>query len=312
LIMFVVFLIALFVSGVVCQPPVPAGYGLVWSEEFSTESLDWTKNGNFYSGSTGKPRLLAVDGCYSCNSNNTYTPKPSNVFVTGGNLVLQAQPEPKGSQYGYTSGNVISYCANQAQQWCPNGGTVMDGGSWIADSPLYFDIRAKMPAGPGFWPAIWMLPTDFVKYGWPLGGEIDIMEGINSENRWIQSTLHWDKNNTSCWGHYDIPSSQPDVAQAFHSYGMYWDNTQSPYFKFHFDGNIINTNCPMEWSGGPAGKSPAPFNTSPFLLILNLAVGGDWPKNPPPETKFPVQMLVDYVRVYQKGKGSLPNVLSEN
>jgi len=295
------FLSLLLIAACAQGPPVPPGFTLLWAEEFNTDEADWTKTNNMYSGSHPSPRWYAVDDCFACNSNNTYTPNPENVFVKDGQLVIQAQRAKAGSKYGYTSGNVISYCGPTTQQWCNGQRSVMNGGSWSGNTSLYFDIRAKMPAGPGFWPAIWLLPTSTMwELGWPLGGEIDVMEAINSENRWTQSTLHYGNSNSACYGQNHIANGKPDISQAFHSYGMYWDNNESPYFKFHFDGNIFPSTCNGKWSGGSVGNAPRPFSLNPFYMILNLAVGGSWPGNPPPGTTFPKQMLVDYVRVYQK------------
>ena len=137
---------------------------------------------------------------------------------------------------------------------------------------------------------------------WPLGGEIDVFEGINNADRTIHSTLHFGDTNTACTGRYRIPSGQPDTSEAFHTYGMLWNNanaaTGQPVFRFFFDDNEVITNC-QTWNPGSAGPYPAPFTLSNFYLILNLAVGGSWPGNPGPETIFPATMLVDYVRVYQ-------------
>jgi len=290
-----------FALCVLSQPPVPPGYTLLWSEEFNAVQLDWTKTNNMYSGSTSSPRWYAVNDCFACNSNNTYTSHPSNVYVSGGNLVIQAQKAAPGGKYGYTSANVISYCGTTTQEWCNGQRTVMNGGSWSGNSSLYFDIRAKFPPGPGFWPAIWLLPTSTMEpLGWPLGGEIDVMEAINSQNRWTQSTLHFGDTNHGCSGQNKIPNGQPDISQAFHSYGMFWDNNVAPYFKFHFDGKVFPSSCENGWNGGSVGMAPRPFTLNPFYMILNLAVGGSWPGNPPPGTSFPQQMLVDYVRVYRK------------
>jgi len=295
-------LCAFFFSVVLSQPPVPPGYGLLWSEEFNSNQADWTKTNNMYSGSTSSPRWYAVNDCFACNSNNTYTSHPENVFVANGNLVIQAQHAAQGSKYGYTSANVVSYCGTTTQEWCNGGRDAMNGGSWSGNASLYFDVRAKFPSGPGFWPAIWMLPTGTINpLGWPLGGEIDVMEAVNSENRWTQSTLHYGNTNQACDGQYKFPNGNPDISQAYHSYGMFWDNKVFPYFHFHLDGNIISTTCANGWNGGSVGNAPAPFTINPFYMILNLAVGGSWPGNPPPNTEFPKQMFVDYVRVYQKG-----------
>lgn len=137
---------------------------------------------------------------------------------------------------------------------------------------------------------------------WPVGGEIDVFEGINNADRTIHSTLHFADSNSVCTGRYRIPPGQPDTSEAFHTYGMLWNinNAASgqPVFRFFFDDNEVITNC-QSWNPGSAGQYPAPFTLSNFYLILNLAVGGSWPGNPGPETSFPATMLVDYVRVYQ-------------
>jgi beta-glucanase (GH16 family) len=168
---------------------------------------------------------------------------------------------------------------------------------------MFIDIRAKMPPGKGFWPGLWMMPKKGAR--WPKGGEVDIMEGINSFDRTVHSTLHFGDKNTVCGGKYKIPAGVPDTAEDFHTYSLLWDNSASQPFRFFFDGHEITTDC-STWNPGKNMKFPQPFTDNEFYLILMLGVGGSWPKDPSPDTIFPQTMLVDYARVYQKGGEPTP------
>ncbi len=139
------------------------------------------------------------------------------------------------------------------------------------------ETRAKLPGGQGIWPAHWMLP---VKGGWP--PEIDIMELLGHAPDRVYMTLHW--------GHW--PNNQhagksfkgPDFTKGFHSFAVEWEPDE---IRWYVDDVLRYTavkNIPRE----------------PFYIILNTAVGGDWPGNPNSKTRFPQHHYIDYVRVYIK------------
>jgi beta-glucanase (GH16 family) len=188
-----------------------------------------------------------------------------NSIVKDGNLMIVGRKEEYDSA-GYTSASLTT-----------------DGKhSWTYGK---IEARMKLPVGQGLWPAFWMLGNDIHKVGWPRCGEIDIMEHINSEDI-VYGTLHWhnqkhvsEGENTGC-----------DVSK-FHDYSVEWDKESIKWFvdgaQYHEVGIRDSVNSTSEFQ-------------KPFYIIINLAIGGNWPKNPDENTQFPDTVFVDYVRVYQK------------
>lgn len=148
-----------------------------------------------------------------------------------------------------------------------------------------WEIRAKLPGTKGIWPAIWLLPADET---WP--PEIDIMELLGHEPNVIHMTNHW-KDSKGAHQSKGGPFSGPDFTKAFHTYAIEWEPGK---IRWLVDGveRFVST------EGVPDG---------PFYLILNTAVGGDWPGNPDTTTVFPQTQEIDWVRVYRK-RGSKPYV----
>jgi beta-glucanase (GH16 family) len=147
------------------------------------------------------------------------------------------------------------------------------------------EAKIKLPAGQGMWPAFWMLGQNIHEIGWPRCGEIDIMEHINNEDV-THGTLHWYNEK-----HVSSGGTAPCDVTKYHVYSVEWDREA---VRFLLDGNQywkveIKDNV----------SSTEEFH-KPHYIILNLAIGGDWPKNPDATSVFPDTMYVDYVRVYQK------------
>lgn len=255
------------------EDPGPVGYQLVWSDEFDGTSID-TGNWNHEIGGHG----------WGNNELQYYTARPENSYVSGGNLVIVAKEESYGGN-DYTSARMTT----QGKQYWTYG---------------RMEARIKLPYGQGIWPAFWMMPENFWVSGWPECGEIDIMEAINTMN-WVKSSLHYGKSDPcgihDSWGtaNYYHPGGG-NFSHDFHVYSMEWE----PYiFKFFVDGVQIGSRETW-WSD--EGPYPAPFN-KPFFFILNIAVGGNWPGSPDETTVFPQQMLIDWVRVYQKPLELVPS-----
>jgi beta-glucanase (GH16 family) len=157
-----------------------------------------------------------------------------------------------------------------------------------------FEIRAKLPTGQGYWPAIWMLPTDNVYGGWPHSGEIDIMELVGHKPNVIHGTLHYaDQDRNHAYHGTNTTLAVGTFANAFHVFSLDWEPGA---MHWYVDNQLYQTQT--NWTSG-TNSFPAPFDQR-FHLILNLAVGGNWPGNPDEETVFPQAMIVDYVRVYEK------------
>lgn len=199
-----------------------------------------------------------------------YTNRSENSRIEGGNLVIEARKEAYGGM-NYTSARMKT----QALQTFTYGKV---------------EARMKLPAGQGIWPAFWMLGSNIVDVSWPKCGEIDIMEHINNEAV-SHGTIHWDLDGHQ---YYGGPTPNIDVTQ-YHTYGIEWDDKAIKWFidgTKYWEANIENNiNGTDEFH-------------KPFFVILNLAVGGQWPGNPDGSTIFPAKMYVDYVRVYQQDAGT--------
>ena len=261
--------IALAISLWACSS-VNAGWQLVWSDEFSQpdgSSPDSTKWG-YDTGGTG----------WGNNELEYYTSRTNNARIQNGQLVIEAKQESFGGK-NYTSARMLTK------------------GKW---SWTYGRIEAniKIPRGQGIWPAFWMLGTNIDSAGWPSCGEIDIMENIgktnNNEQGKIYGTIHGPQGGgdynggAGVGGTYTLPSGA--YADNFHVYAIEWTTNQ---MKWYMDNVQYFTATPASLPGG----SSWPF-TAPEFILLNVAVGGNWPGYPSNYTVFPQQMLVDYVRVY--------------
>ncbi len=148
------------------------------------------------------------------------------------------------------------------------------------------EARIAMPSFQGVWPAFWMLGDNIGSVGWPACGEIDIMEHINTGGT-VYGTAHWSDNN-NLYANYS--GNTTTTVTTFHNYSIEWDTNFIRWFvdgvKYH-EINILN---------GINGTSEFQNN---FFILLNLAVGGNWPGLTIDSNAFPAKMYVDYVRVYQ-------------
>jgi beta-glucanase (GH16 family) len=156
-----------------------------------------------------------------------------------------------------------------------------------------FEGRIKVPRGQGMWPAFWMLGDDIEKVGWPGCGEIDIMENIGKEPSTIHGSIHGPgyTGTVGIEAPYNLPGKKP-FADDFHVYAVEWEPKA---VRFYVDNDLYVSRTPKDLQPGQKWV----FD-HPFFLLLNLAVGGDWPGNPDATTVFPQTMLVDYVRVYRR------------
>jgi beta-glucanase (GH16 family) len=249
--------------------PVPAGWKLVWNDEFDGDAVDPYKWWFEVNGQGGGNNELQY-----------YTSRRENAFVENGTLVIQAQKEqytgPDGTR-NYTSARIRTKYM----------------GDWKYGR---FEIRAKLPEGRGLWPAIWMMPTDEAYGAWPASGEIDIMEELGQEPNKVYGTLHFGGLvHASIGGSVVLPTS--DFSGGFHVFKLEWDSTA---VRWAVDDSLYFTATVDDWYT-TAAPGPAPFDKR-FYMILNVAVGGNWPGNPDATTEFPQRMAVDYVRVYQRSE----------
>jgi beta-glucanase (GH16 family) len=152
------------------------------------------------------------------------------------------------------------------------------------------EARIKIPFGQGIWPAFWALGADIDKVSWPACGEIDIMENIGREPGIQHGSLHGPgySDGHSITGAYTLPDGGK-LSGDFHVYGIIWTKNS---VDFIFDGHSYLKATPTTLPPGKAWNF-----AKPYFLLLNLAVGGDWPGSPDSSTIFPQEMVVDYVRV---------------
>ncbi len=232
-------------------PSLP-GWALVWHDEFDSTGIDLSKWNFEVNGNGGGNNELQY-----------YTSNPQNAYVDSGCLVIQALEQ---SYLGkdYTSARM----------------TTQGKGDW---SYGRVEVRAMLPYGQGLWPAIWMMPTDSYYGGWPLSGEIDIMEMLGQQANKIYGTLHFGQPQQMRQGTYVLPAGY--FSASFHTFAIEWDSTSISWY-------VDSTMYYKTYITKPFDKR--------FFLILNVAVGGNWPGSPDYTTYFPQKMVIDYVRVYRK------------
>ena len=206
-----------------------------------------------------------------------YTPRPENVRLENGNLVLEALKEEfkgaDGVRRHYTSGRIKTL-------------------GRFSQAYGRFEARMRIPNGQGVWPAFWMLGDDFPTVGWPECGEIDIMENVDIEKSRIHGSIHGPGYSAreSLTSAFTLP--QGPFSDAFHVFAVEWEPQT---IRFFVDDELYATKTPADL---PTGAKWV-FD-HPFFMILNLAVGGNLPASPDGSTEFPQRMLVDYVHVYSR------------
>lgn len=153
------------------------------------------------------------------------------------------------------------------------------------------EMRAKLPAGDGLWPAFWMLGSNIDLKGWPNAGEIDIMENIGREPNTVHGTVHGPTYSGAdgIGGAYRFSDGSP--SEDFHVYAIEWEPDR---LTWSVDGDTYATLLPSLLP-----RAERWVFDHPFFLILNVAVGGAWPGDPSEETVFPQEFVIDYVRVYE-------------
>jgi len=208
------------------------------------------------------------DGCpnlcgWGNNERQIYSKE--NIVVKNGNLIITALYDGT----TYTSGKINTKDHVEFQY-----GTV--------------EVRAKLATGQGIWPAIWMLSHDISETGWPLAGEIDIMEYVGKSPHEIHNTLHTadsygQSKNTKI-------TTLETIEDGFHVYKAHWTED---FIKFYIDDDLVYTFSPEV-----KNEKTWPFN-KPFYLLLNLAVGGNFGGPEVDDSIFPQEFILDYVKVYK-------------
>ncbi|WP_101257605.1 glycoside hydrolase family 16 protein [Streptomyces barkulensis] len=210
-----------------------------------------------------------------------YTPGNANAALDGnGNLVITARKENPGDyQCWYGRCEYTSARMNTAGKFTTTYGHV--------------EARMKLPRGQGMWPAFWMLGHDIGSVGWPDSGEIDIMENVGYEPGTVHGTLHGPgySGGEGIGAGYTLPGGRA-FADDFHTFAVDWSPNS---ITWSVDGQVYQRRTPADLGGDRW------VFDKPFFLILNLAVGGDWPGLPDSSTVFPQKLVVDHVRVTSGG-----------
>ncbi|WP_339737462.1 glycoside hydrolase family 16 protein [uncultured Sunxiuqinia sp.] len=238
---------------------------LVWSDEFDTDGLpdstrwNYDTRGNEYGWGNNEKQWYTVAN-------------PENSRIENGILFITAKKEPTFGK-DYSSARL----------------TTKGKGDWLY---CKVEVRAKLPAGNGTWPAIWMLPTENTYGGWPKSGEIDIMEHVGFSPDTVFSTVHTSSFNHMIGTQVGKKIGLPTATTEFHVYTTEWDENE---IRSYVDGEHYFT-----FKNNGEGFEAWPFD-QPFHLILNLAIGGGLGgQKGIDDSLFPHIFEVDYVRVYKQ------------
>jgi hypothetical protein len=244
-------------------PDTYTGYTQLFQDEFNGTQIDTSIWG--YNIGTGS-------GGWGNNELQYYTSRPENVYLNNGKLVIQAKKESYNGS-AYTSARLLTQ----------NKRTFTFG---------RVDIRAKLPVAKGLWPALWSLGSKITQTGWPACGEMDIMELVGTNPNQVHGTLHWGATPAlhQSYGTFTRLATG-DFSDKFHVFSMIWEADKVEI--------LMDDISYYKMDRTRVGNAAYPFN-EPIFLIMNVAVGGDWPGSPTAATTFPQQMLVDYVRVFKK------------
>ncbi len=249
-------------------------YKLVWNEEFN------------YSGKPDPDKWNHETGFIRNLEEQIYTKRRKNVRVKNGKLELIARkenfknkrynPEVKNYRINTETSDYTSGSINTKEKFEFKYGRV--------------EVRAKLPSGDGVWPAIWMLGVNFEEVEYPYAGEIDIMEHVGKNPNEIHATVHFPWDNAQGIKSHGGSKIIANPSEEFHVYSVNWTEDK---IQFLIDNSLYH-----EFNTHLLNGKNNPFR-KPFYLILNLALGGNWPGPVDPEI-FPQKFIIDYVRVYKE------------
>lgn len=234
---------------------------LLWKEEFNVTGLPDTSKWSYEEG-------------FVRNKEKQFYTKAGvgNCYQENGNLIIESKKE-RFDTAEYTSASINTL------------------GKYSIEGNVRVEVRAKLPAGKGIWPAIWMMGTNRPEVGWPRCGEIDIMEFVGHTPKTAWGTLHWWDSTATNQNKYLSKGNKllfDDLHTNFHIYGMERKGNQIQLFV---DDQIYFTLT------APPTAYPGTFG-GPLYLLLNTAIGGGW-GGEIDDTIFPQKFYVDYVRVYK-------------
>ena len=250
---------------VIDNTPVDKGWTFettpAWADEFDTDGAPNTSRWDYDLGGSG----------WGNNELQYYTNSTNNAVVSNGKLMITGRKEPMGGR-AYTSARLVSR----------NKGDFLYG---------RLEVSAKLPAGRGTWPAIWMLPTDWAYGDWPKSGEIDIMEHVGYDPKVVHFSVHTEAYNHTIGTQKTSTKTIETALTAFHKYRVDW----TPYaVRGYFDDTEV-----FSFVNEGKGSGKWPFNQR-FHLLLNLAIGGNWGGvQGVDDNIFPATYELEYVRYYK-------------
>jgi beta-glucanase (GH16 family) len=249
------------------QIETPAGYVLVWHDEFNEGGIDAMK----WVFETGDGTDYGLPRGWGNNELQIYTSGDDNAKIDrDGDVSALAITALRKGENNYTSAKLTT-----------NGKFSMRFGR--------IDVRAKMPQGKGLWPAIWMLGENRDLVAWPGCGEIDIMEMLGNDPRKIYATVHYVDGDNRKGEHQGVyTTSGVSFSEAYHVFSLEW----TPQAMIFMVNGVKYHEVAIE-------EDMKEFLRS-FYLIFNVAVGGYWPGYPDSSTSFPQSMYIDYVRVFAR------------
>ena len=271
---------------------------LVWRDEFTGSSVNQSKwDFDIGNGFYDYKNNAWIAG-WGNEELQYYTREPENVFVKDSVLHIRALKESLHG-CGYTSARLKTRKS--------------DGTSLFAKQYGKFEFRAKVPHGKGMWPALWMLPQEDKYGGWAASGEIDVIEILGEQPEKVLGSIHYGASfpKRELVTHTLQIPGKSTVAD-WHVYAVEWEPGE---IRWLLD-SVVWAKQNFWWScsknkdgvgidpqrASDINAWPAPFDQL-FYLVMNVAVGGNFPGVPNADTHFPAEMLVDYVRVYERVGG---------
>lgn len=255
----------------------PDGWRLVWADEFDDAGPP-------------DPELWVPEIGFVRNEELQYfTEDPKNARVEDGLLVIEARRESvpnakhdPGSDY---------WASRRAESEYTSASLTTRGTRSIRYGRV--EVRARLPQGRGVWPAIWLLGERIDEIGWPLCGEIDILEYVGFDPTQIHGTFHTEAYNHMKENQKSAQSPVDDVTDVFHVYAVEWDRDR---IDISFDGEVYSS----YERPAAATQENWPFD-DPHYLLLNFSVGGAWGGMQGVDASvFPQRFEIDYVRVYER------------